>query len=240
MIFNGDSNDQDLCSLADELGGSNDVSYPLKKKAFYANWGMRKIWRVIWKAYGGWITDDTNNSGAPEAVTNLVTTARNIYAFASAQAIHAMEWQDANGDWWPLKKITLEDIKARGFAETEFETTPGDPVWYRPVQNGIRIYPDSDAARSNALKAHITRDIVEFTPSSTSTSPGFDEACHEAVAIFMAWRYVKKNSPAKAPGLQQDWLEALAEINDHYSTKFKENFPAKLNPNRPDVVSQFM
>lgn len=240
MVFNGDSNDQDLCSLADELGGSNDVSFPLKKKALYANWAMRKIWAVIWKAYGGWIADDSNNSGAPEAITNLVTTARNLYAFATAQSIYAMEWLDENGQWFPLTKITLEEIKERGIAETEFENTAGRPMYYRPVQNGVRIYPDSDTARNNALKAHISRDISSFTAASTNVSPGFDSACHEAVAIFMAYRYCKKNAPAKAPGLAQDWAEALVEIRDHYAAKFRENFPAPIRPTRQDYVGQFL
>ena len=225
MVFNGDANDQDLCTLADNMAGSNDVSFPLKKKAMYANLAMRKIWMAIWRAYGGWIADDSNNSGEPEVKTNLSTTARYVYPFATAQLIEGMEWMDADGNWWPLKEITLDEIQRRGFAETNFETTAGDPIYYRPVQNGVRIYPDSNVATANGLKARIRRDISSFTAASTATSPGFDSIHHEAVSIFMAYQYAKDNTLGVANSLSSDWANALAEITLHWRTKFRQHFP---------------
>lgn len=228
MVFNGDSDDQDICTLADRLAGSNDVSFPLKDKALYANKRARRVWGAIWKAYGGWMQDDANNSGQPETTTALVTTARNLYAFATAQAISGMEWLDSSSTWRKLKKITLEKIQEMGYAESNFMTTAGDPVYYRPVQNGVRIYPDSSAARSNALKAIIKRDVVAFSSSSTTATPGWDSILHEGLAIGMALDYAKANSLTCAPDLQQDWTDFLNEVSAHYQTKFKENFPAVM------------
>lgn len=228
MVFNGDTDDQDLCTLADVEAGSNDVSYPLKQKALYANMYARKIWKVIWKCYGGWMVDDNNNSGQPEATVALTTTLRNLYAFATAQSIAGMEWLDANSRWRKLKPITLERIQARGTAESDFMTTPGDPIYYRPVQNGVRIYPDSSAVRSNALKAILKRDVVPFASTSTTATPGWDATLHEGLAIGMALGYASKETLAVAANLKEKWAEFLQEVNDHYSTKFKENFPAKV------------
>lgn len=238
MVFNEDSDDQDLCSLADGMIGSNDISFPLKKKARYANLGTRKIFMAIWRAYGGWIEDDTNNSGEPEVKVDLVTTARNLYAFATAQMIGGMEWLDSNGDWNPLKPITIEEIQERGYAETEFMNTPGNPQFYRPVQNGIRIYPDSDSARSNALKARITRDISPFTSASTDVSPGFASMHHEAVGIFMAYQQSKDESLAQANTLGADWLNALNEITNATRMKYKQHFPVIRK--RSNIASQYI
>lgn len=233
MVFNGDADDQDICTLADRHGGSNDVSFPLKDKALYANKRSRQVWFAIWKAYGGWMQDDSNNSGQPETTIALTTTARNLYAFASAQAIHGMEWLDANSRWRKLKKITLEQIQEKGYAESDFMTTAGDPVYYRPVQNGVRIYPDSSAVRSNALKAIMKRDIVSFASTSTTATPGWDSILHEGLAIGMALDYAKANTLAVATTLAEDWRDYISEVSAHYQTKFKENFPAIMRKGAP-------
>ena len=239
MIFNGDADNQDLCTLADAKAKSNDVSFPLWKKAMYANMKSREVWRRIWNAYGGWIEDDHNNSGEPEVLTNLVTTSRNLYAFASAQFISAVEWLDAAGNWWPLTKITLEEIQDRGYAETDFMNTAGLPQYYRPTQNGIRIYPDSDAARSNALKAKIRRDIVAFTSASTTATPGWDSLLHEGLAVGMAHEYAKDEALATAGTLGADWATFLDQVGSHYQKKFLQNFPPDIK-HRRDVAGAYV
>ncbi len=237
MQFNGETNDQDLCTLADVLAGSNDVSFPLKQKALFANMKSREVWRTIWKAYGGWIADDSNNTGEPEVKTNLVTTARYIYPFASAQAIEGMEWLDSDGLWYPLKPITLEEIQDQ-MAETNFMIVPGRPMYYRPVQNGVRLYPDSDTARASALKARVRRDIVAFTPSSTTETPGWDSIHHEGLAIGMAHQHAKINTLEVAPSLAADWVAFLADVTDHWANKFKQNSPTIRK--RKDIASNYI
>lgn len=238
MVFNGDSDDQDICTLADDLAGSNDVSFPLKQKARFANMRMREIWSVIWNAYGGWIADDSNNSGSPEVTANLVTTARNVYAFATAQLIRGMEWLDANGNWNALKKITLEEIQDMGYAETEFEKTAGMPRYYRPVQNGVRLYPDPSVARTSALKAKIARDISPFTSASTATSPGFDSTHHEGVAIGMAYQYALINRLDSKDDLAGQWSQFLERVALHWKGKFAQDFPKFRK--RPDAAGVYL
>lgn len=245
MVFNGDANDDDICTLADTLGKSNDTSYPLKKKAPAASWALRKIFAVIWDAYGGWIVDDTNNSGNPEASKDLASGTA-TYAFATAQSIIGMEVADANQVWTKLKPITIEEIRMKGYAETEFMTTPGIPEYYRPLQNGVKLYPTPNYNMRLAdeglagLKAHITRDIVSFAYDDTTETPGYDSgAGHEAVAIFMALQYAKRNAPPLVAGLQADWTEALAQIRGHYTRKIKQLYPGNLKPTRGDYAAQF-
>lgn len=229
MVFNGDADDQDLCSLADELAGSNDISYPLKSKARNANWGLRKLLKVIWQAYGGWIFDDSNNAGEPEAISELTANTR-FFAFATAQMIHGMEAKDSAGNWRPLKPITLEQIQAKGSAETEFEKTASSagPRWYRPVKNGVNVYPSSSVTIATALKAKISKDISPFTSASTATAPGIDSSCHEALAVFMALRHAKNKGLTPAASLAADWEDEKRDVKMHYAQKFRENFPAGL------------
>jgi hypothetical protein len=249
MVFNGDANNQDICTYADKWVKTDDTDFPLADKAMYANSRLREIFLWIWSVYGGWIQDDSNNSGEPEVSTNLVTTPRNLYAFATAQLIDAVEWLDANGDWNQLVPITLEEINSMGYAETEFMSTAGRPEYYRPTQTGIRIYPDSDAARNNALKARLRRDIAAFTAASTSTAPGFDSILHEGLSIGMALTHAKINRLEIAVDLQREWdgNEEVTKqeggfkkrVKDHYLNKFRQHFP-KIRNKGEHYADQFV
>lgn len=237
MVFNGDSNGDDLCTLADALAGSNDTSFRLSQKALFANWGMRQIWAAIYRFSGGWIEDDSNNEDLPEFKTALVEGQQFYTLPSDTQELHAVGYKDSSDSWHALSPITLEDINARGSDEAEFQNTPGNPMWYRPVANGLKIYPASDSDRAEALKIATTRDIVKFTPSTTDTSPGFDSMHHESVAVFMAYQYAKKNTLGNLPGLTTDWSNALAEIETHYRKKFKEMVPPRV---KKRVANRYM
>lgn len=226
MVFNGDSNEMDLCGLADRLVKTDDTDFPLADKALYGNWGLREIFAEIMKVYGGWLVDDTNNSGNPEATAQLTQNTQ-VHAMASIMRIHSAEWKDSNDTWNPLEPITLEQITEMGYAETEFMKTPGRPVYFRPVQGGVKLYPAwSGSNIANGLKVHGPRDISAFAANSTAVSPGYDSlAGHEAVAVFMAMKYAQINTLDAFAGLYNDWLSSLVRIRNHYRDKFLREHP---------------
>lgn len=231
MVFNGDANNMDLCSLADDLlGGTDDTDFPLREKALYANWALREIFKAILQVFGGWTIQDSNVSGEDRATTNLLNDGTQFYAFASVSWLSGVSYIDENGNHNPLLPITLQEIQDRGFAEGDFEDTPGRPMYYRPVKNGIKIYPAWDtnqAAVTNGLIAHIgAQDVNAFTPSSTSTSPGYDSlAGHETVAAGMAYRKAKIDTLDVAATLAEDWFTGLASIKSFYKKKFMQLKP---------------
>ena len=235
MVFDGDANNMDLCSLADDLlGGTDDTDFPKRQKALYANWALREIFKAIYQVYGGWVFQDSNVSGQDQVSTNLLNDGTQFYAFATVSWLNGLSYKDENDNEHPLHPITLEEIQDRGYAENEFMDTPGRPTFYRPVKNGVKIYPAWDtnqAEITNGLIAHIgAQDINAFTPSSTSTQPGYDSlAGHEAVAAGMAWRKAKIDTLDVAVGLAEDWLTGLASIKAHYKKKFQQLKPQVRN-----------
>lgn len=237
MVFNGEANDQDICTLADNKAGTNDVSFPLKKKAMYATMKSKEVFREIWKVYGGWILDDSANSGEPEALANL-TSGTDFYAFATAQALIGVEYQDSAGRWNKLDPITIEEITERGYAEGDFMTTNARPLYYRPVQNGVKLYPAPNFSVSNGLKAFIKRDVVAFVPGDTTKTPGWDSVLHEGLAIGMALEHAKDNTLAVAASLQNDWALFLGDVASHYQRKFRELFPPAIK-RRADIVGGY-
>lgn len=245
MVFNGDANTMDLCGLADRLAKTDDTDFPLTDKALYANWGLREIFKEIYKVFGGWTFQDTNVSGQDQVATNLLNDGTRFYAFATVAGLAGMEYEDENGNKYPLEPITLEEIRERGYAEAEFMDTPGDPRYYRPVKNGVMIYPawyTSKSAVTNGLIAKIkSQDISAFTSASTSTSPGYDSlAGHETVAVFMAMKFAQINTLDSYTGLFTDWLTGLKGIKDHYAAKFAEVKPKLRKGNGGSFVDQFV
>lgn len=243
MQFNGEANNQDLCTLADSKAGSNIVSYPLKKKALYANMKAREALRAIWQAYAGWINDGGYGVAVPsepEVILNLSVTLRNLYPVPNAQYIDAVEAKDPAGNWYQLNRITLEDIIATGIAETAYLNSPASTMqFYRPVENGIRIYPDSNVATVNALKIKQRVDITPFTAASTIVTPPWDSNLHEGLAIGMAEEYAKDNTLAVADTLKVDWANFLSDLADHIRIKFAQNSPAKMKK-RKNVAGMYL
>jgi len=246
MVFNGDANNMDICTLADLPNKTDDTSFPLWKKAMYANMGMREIFRAIYQIYGGWTLQDTNVAGIDEVTTDLLNDGTQFYAFATAQWISGVEYEDENGNKFMLHPITLEEIREKGYAEDEFFDTPSTPQYYRPVKNGVKIYPAWDtnkAAVTDGLIVKIgAQDIASFTPSSTSTQPGYDSlAGHEVLADFMSMKYSDENDLSNFEKRQQAWLRGLAGISQHYKRKFMEKKPAiRKGPMGNGFADQFV
>jgi hypothetical protein len=232
MVFNGDSGGLDICTLADKmLGDSDDTEFPLAEKALYANMTMRVIFRAIYEVYGGWVFQDSNVSGVDSVATNLLADGTQFYAFPTAQWINGVEYMDEDGNKFPLTPITLEEIRERGYAEDEFFDTPSTPEYYRPVKNGIKIYPAWDTNKAEVTNGLIVKigaqDISSFTAASTSTQPGYDSlAGHEAVAAGMAMFFADYNELSAFSKRKLAFEEALQGIKNHYKKKFREIKPA--------------
>jgi len=224
MVFNGDSGNLDICTLADKmLGDSDDTEFPLSEKALYGNMALRAIFREIFAVYGGWTFQDSNVSGIDTVTASLVSGTQ-FYAFATVAWLKGVEYEDQNGNVTPLIPITLEEIRERGYAEEEFMSQDGNPQYYRPVKNGVQVYPAPNYSLADGLIAKIgAQDISPFTAASTSTSPGYDSlAGHEAVAAGMAMFYADYNELSSYAKRKQAWDEAVSAVRTHYKRKFME------------------
>ena len=238
LQYNGDANNLDICTLADDMCKSNDTSFSLNEKTRYANMALRQIWMNIFEAYGGWIYDDNNLTDLPIATTDLVASQR-FYTVPVSNLSHivVVEFQNAGGTWIPLSPITVEKIHDNGYADSEFLKTPAVPMFYRPLATGIQLYPPANFSQAYSLRIHFTRDISTFTISDTTKTPGFDPQFHEGVAIYMALRYAQANSLPVAGGVMRggyktgllaDWSDFTDKLKRHYSERFKQMFPPRM------------
>jgi hypothetical protein len=227
MQFNSETNSQDIVSMADDLAKSNSVSFPIAKKVLYANQAVRIIKSWIGEAYGGWIYDDSNKTDLPEATATLVSGQTNYTLPIDASAVQGISCKDQGGEWYKLQPITLEQIQDRGIAESQFESTNSQPIYYRLLGNSFKTYPASNYTQASSIKLHETRDISQFTVTDTTNTPGFDYRYHEAVPTFMALQFKKINGE-DSRSLMDDWLRYEVMIKKDFSKRLAELFPARI------------
>lgn len=238
LPFNGDPNNQDICSLTDDMVSTNVNNFPLKSKARYANMALRVIWGDIFMAYGGWIYDDSNLTDLPEATADLIAN-QQFYGLpiTNMSQLIGVEFQNVGGTWIPLSPITLEKIQQNGYAESEFLKTPAVPMFYRPTATGLKLYPPANFSQFQSLRIQLSRDISSFLPTDTTKVPGFDPLFHEGVSLYMAYRYAQQKGLGVAggvlrggykTGLYADWFDFEDRLKKHYSTRFGQMFPPRI------------
>jgi hypothetical protein len=240
LQFNGETNGQDICTLADSMVTTDDTSFPLTLKSTYANAAMRQIWGDIFQAYGGWSFDDSNLTDLPIAKTDLVANQR-FYALPMTNLSHliSIEFKNSGGTWIPIYPVTIEKINQRGYADSEYLKTPATPLLYRPIATGFFLYPPANwsSADGDSLRVHFSRDISGFVPTDTIKVPGFDPLFHEGVAIYMALKFAQSNNIPSAggtmrggykTGLYADWFDFEDRLKKHYSTRFAQMFPPRM------------
>lgn len=239
MVYNGETNGQDIVTLAYDQVKANSTTYPINQVTRNANLALRAIWGWIFEAYGGWIYDDRNNTDLPEAVADLVS-GQSVYILPLDSAeILGVEIKTQGNVWQKLWPITLEKIQQDyNFAESQFLSTPSAPIYYRPIANGFKLYPACNYSQAGSIKVYFSRDVSAFVPTDTTKSPGFDVEFHEAVSTFVALQYAKINLMGVAgavtrsgskTGLLADWSDWEQRIKNHYVMRFQQMFPARLN-----------
>lgn len=247
MQYNGENNNQDICTFADDLVGTDDSTYPLEKKTRAANQAMRMIWTWIWDAFGGWVYDDNNNADLPDSTATL-SSGQSIYTLPiETQHLLGVAVKNTGGTWSKLTPIS-QTYLLQHQAEPEFYETDSIPQYYVPVGNTIKLYPAPNYTQTASLGVWTSRDISGFDPDDTTKKPGFDSIFHEAVPTFMALRHADINQLSVKTDLAKDWdgNEAVTgveggykkAIKKHYQQKFRELYPPTFK--HQDSVQEFM
>ena len=237
MQYNGDADGQDIVSLANDFAASDNNNFPLKQKARLANKNLRTIWSWIFSVYGGWLYDDGNQTDLPAATTSLNASQTNYGTPSGALTIRAVDAKTVGGVWYTLAALTEEQIREL-LAEPQFYSVPGQPIYYEPYGNSVKIYPPANYTQAASLRVSYDRGSVAFVSTDTTKSPGFASEFHEALAIGMANDFATMKKLSQGQGLQLEWQKAEIKIKDYYSQRYQEMFPPRITIR--DGVREFM
>lgn len=231
MIYSGDSTGNDIVSFADDIAGTNLITFPIASKTRYANKTMRTIWSWIFMAYGGWQFDDGNQTDLPSARTGLAASQADYDVPSTALTVRSVEYKpQSSALFQPLVCLSEEDIKQAGRSEQAAQYTASVPYGYRVVGTSIKLIPPAAYTQSDSLRISFDRGTVDFTTVSTTTQPGFVSEFHDAVPTGMAMEWSKNNSGEAYVGLKEEFYgDYKKRITEYYRARYQEKYPAEMN-----------
>ena len=230
MIYSGDSDGQDLCTLTDDMVNTTVITYPLQAKTRAANKTLRKVWSWIFSAYGGWQFDDSNNTTTLPIATTTLTVGQLDYDIPSgALTVRGVEILPSGSTVYQrVEEVTEEEIIQAGRTDASLFTSTGVPVYYRPIGNSIKLYPAPNYTIANGLRLTFDSGVISFASTDTTKQPGFVSQFHEVVSVGMALEYARRNNLDSFNFLETDMNRFELDIKDYYSSRYKERFPSKI------------
>ncbi|MDQ0316400.1 phage adaptor protein [Amorphus orientalis] len=223
MQFNSHSDEQDIVSYVVDATGLNPTAH-LKKITRAANEALRIIWSWIFEAYGGWQFDDGNQTDLPSATAALVASQQKYTLPSEALTVRRVSVKDESGFWRDLDPITLEEITAT-HAENEFQSTPGNPTYYRLVAGILKLYPGPSYGQDASLRVQFDRGTMQFVSTDTTKTPGFASEFHGAVptgaAVHIGGDKTLKNTTLQ----ERRWARYELAIKGFYKKRFAEMNP---------------
>lgn len=234
MVFSDTTNKLGIiqaCERYTALGDAtiSGTTQTLKEFTAHVNQHSRKVWHMIFMAYGGWQYDDGNQSDLPAATATL-TSGQTSYALPTgALTIRGIEVKDTGNVWHQLKPITEEMIGEFG-GMGEFFKTSGVPLYYQLVGQSIRVYPASNWTQASSWKVFFDRGSVAFANTDTTATPGFASEYHDILPIGASIEWLKINQPesTKLQVLRVDYAEYETKIKQFYTMRFQQMFPPRI------------
>ena len=186
-----------LQTLARYLCDADSTSLTDAQLLIFINKSYERITGKLITATGNgpWPFGDSNYTAFPTYAMNLVNSQAEyqIDSLTTPLTIMAVEILDENSNYYPIRPISLLDIRQSGYAQSEFNETDGRPQYYEKRENIIVLYPAPDNGVSvtltNGLKVFFLRTADVYTAAQVTTGtkePGFPSPWHDLLAYEAA------------------------------------------------------
>ena len=134
-------------------------------------------------------------------------------------AILGVEVLDEDGIWHPLRRITLDEIRKKGYAQVEYQKTDGQPNEYEIRDSQIVLYPAPDNGVTVTLTAGLkifylrTADVFTSAQVTTGTkTPGFPSPWHDMLSYGPAFDYALTNGLPNALLFKAEYDKRMTEL----------------------------
>lgn len=193
MQFNSETNGLDLYSDARFLCGldetSDTTSYPIKAFTRNANFGLDHVLQLILKADGGWIFDDTNQTGELLDVSNNIVSGTQKTALSITWlTITKVRIKDSAGTWH-----TLPELSRKAQSDSQLTSTSGLPTSYFHLGNYLYFDKAPNYSSTGGLEVQFQRGASYFVYTDTTKAPGFASQFHRLISMYAALDYCDIN-----------------------------------------------
>jgi hypothetical protein len=243
MVFNDTSTKNGIIQACEDYLGFDDGDISgntvlLKRFTRLINDRYNLISNRIWKSAGDWEYDDRNQTTLPEATVDLVIGQKDYELPSTAQKLERVEVLDADGDYqivYPFDKSEIKDI-----ALSEYYETAGMPVRYDVIGRSLLLYPKPGSGyvtTSEGLKIYVSRDVIQFNSTATSTEPGFALNFHRLLPLGACIDYaVGKGMDSVAKNCIYLYNETLKDLEEFYARRHRDPINPRIKPNDEQCI----
>jgi hypothetical protein len=191
MKFNDTTNNSGICQDVWYLTGTDSTSLETSTIARITNKVLRELALDAWRFSNSWKFDDSNHTTFAIAEQTLVNGQNDYSLPSTAFDIQRVEIQDTTGNWYPIKPISLDELK--NIAVDEFYKTNGRPIYYYLEGFSLRLKPAPDTTQVSKVRIYMSRDISEFISTDTTKEPGIPVVLHPIIPFLVALEYATIN-----------------------------------------------
>ncbi|MGI8467734.1 MAG: hypothetical protein ACR2N3_04710 [Pyrinomonadaceae bacterium] len=220
MVFSDISTNQGIVQETDFLANSDSSSYPIDQKTRNINqWNSKVVGWIFSAANPRFQYDDTNYTTLPFATTDLVSGQSEYRLDASWLDISRVDMQDANGRWIELKPIDESDIYQTAY--DTYQSVAGTPQEYDLISDVMILKPTPNYSQTAGLKVFFERSGNSFSPSDTTSSPGFAPQFHRVLSLGAAFDFALAKQLNQTNSLRQEIQVVKDEIYEFYGSRNK-------------------
>jgi hypothetical protein len=227
--YSNSQTDLTIVNRINQLALTDDISFPVWKKAMSANAMLMRLFSIIARVYGGWQYDDTNYTNFPVTATDLVAGQKD-YVLPDENMTVKSVWILGSGQSQFLRLFPATEEQLNTIAFTD-NIAPAMPTHYYVKGSSLVLYPAPSYAQVGGLM--IEEDRVPYMiidPTNILTKIGLPDTWHEIVAEGVAVEYqAGRPDPNDRLALQ---LKADIDMFEEYFMRRWED----MNPNRIPVA----
>lgn len=208
-----------ICSVADDLIGTDSVKFPIARKTRFANRAYERVVGLILNSDGRILFDELNYSTAPIGTATLTSGTRTYSVKVDANSNPIVKLvkvmvENSEGVYQDVKQV---DIRSQEGEEIRLGTGgSGTPTRY--VRLGANIIYDKTPNYTSATgqKYIFQRMFDEFTTGDTTQEPGFAHQYHMLVPLWMAYWEGLKRGKVQVSGIRNEIVVLEQDLQEHY------------------------
>lgn len=220
MIFNGDSDNQDLVSDIDYWCSTDSVTYPIADKVRNYAFGLAKTSSLIMRSDRRWKHVSSNLTSIPIAEYAFTAGQDNIPLETKHLKILRFRMSDRNG---VMRTIEATDRSVEG---NDILNESGDVESYDKIGPTIIPLPTPDYGGTAEIEYQPGAAVDLPTVNSTDWEVGFNQDFERLPGLYTSEDYCAIHNQERLPIIRAKIAEMEGALIDFYSNRDVDDEPA--------------
>ncbi len=222
MVFSDPTTSQGIVEETHFFANSTPTTYSINQITRNVNRALDRVAYLIQGADQLWQFDDQNYSDLPIATTDLVADQTDYSIDQTFLKILKVEVADANGKFYSIEPINVDDPNFRNVSEN---TTSGYPIRYDKNANSVLLYPAPNYSTTAGIKIYYQRNMQYFETTDTVKEPGFNPQFHRILPLYAALDLCLSKDLPQTKNLEFKIEVLEKDLLDFYSNRGKDEPP---------------